>query len=165
MLKRRVATNVLSLCSRCLQPSKPAGQSLQYVRGSVTAAANFHNPDSRVIILTLPMLSPTMTQGSLSGWAKNPGDVVEPYDLVYELETETLTEEAYRMGDFAGEWTPSSTQASAYLPNSCMHVCTFLCYYCWCELSECSIGCLSHACLAAAVHDLPVLHRTCSHGD
>ena len=58
--------------------------------------------DNRVIVLTMPMLSPTMTEASLSGWAKKQGQVIDPYDLVYELETETLTEEAYRMGDFAG---------------------------------------------------------------
>ena len=73
------------------------------MRSSATTATNTQTPDSRVIVLTLPKLSPTMTQGSLSGWAKTPSEVIEPYDLVYELETETLTEEAYRMGDFAGE--------------------------------------------------------------
>ena len=48
------------------------------------------------------MLSPTMTEGSLLSWMKSTGDQVEPYDLLFELETESLTEEAYRVGDFEG---------------------------------------------------------------
>ena len=48
------------------------------------------------------MLSPTMTEGALLGWYKKVGDQVEPYELLFELETESLTEEAYRVGDFAG---------------------------------------------------------------
>jgi len=43
-----------------------------------------------------------MTEGSLLSWMRQPGDQVEPYDLLFELETESLTEEAYRMGDFEG---------------------------------------------------------------
>ena len=54
------------------------------------------------MVITMPMLSPTMTEGSLLKWTKEPGDKLEPYDLLFELETESLTEEAYRLGDFAG---------------------------------------------------------------
>ena len=50
----------------------------------------------------MPMLSPTMTKGSLLQWLKQAGDHLEPYDLVFELETESLTEDAYKVGDFAG---------------------------------------------------------------
>ncbi len=57
------------------------------------------------MVVAMPMLSPTMTEGSLLGWMKDTGDQVEPYDLLFELETESLTEEAYRMGDFEGEIT------------------------------------------------------------
>lgn len=53
-------------------------------------------------VLTMPMLSPTMTEGSLLQWLKHAGDQLEPYDLVFELETESLTEDAYKVGDFAG---------------------------------------------------------------
>ena len=56
----------------------------------------------KVIVIAMPMLSPTMTEGSLLSWTKQSGEQVEPYDLVFELETESLTEEAYRMGDFEG---------------------------------------------------------------
>ncbi|KAA6426980.1 MAG: hypothetical protein FRX49_03304 [Trebouxia sp. A1-2] len=38
-----------------------------------------------------------MTEGSLLSWMKQSGDQVEPYDLLFELETESLTEEAYRI--------------------------------------------------------------------
>ena len=50
----------------------------------------------------MPMLSPTMTEGSLLQWLKHAGDRLEPYDLVFELETESLTDDAYKVGDFAG---------------------------------------------------------------
>ena len=161
MLKRSIATSLLSLCSRCLQPSKSAGQTWQHVRGSVTAAAHVQTPDSRVIVVTLPMLSPSMTQGSLSGWAKNQGDVVEPYDLVYELETETLTEEAYRVGDFAGEWTSrSSTQAC--LPYLCIYIFTIAAAGIHSLCIAYSVWGMSDV---PAVHDWPVLHRTHSHGN
>ena len=53
-------------------------------------------------VLTMPMLSPTMTEGALLQWLKHAGDQLEPYDLVFELETESLTEDAYKVGDFAG---------------------------------------------------------------
>ena len=43
-----------------------------------------------------------MTDGSLLRWTKEVGDEIESYDLLFELETESLTEEAYRVGDFAG---------------------------------------------------------------
>ncbi|DBA66087.1 TPA: Pyruvate dehydrogenase complex component E2 1 [Trebouxia sp. C0005] len=56
----------------------------------------------KVIVIAMPMLSPTMTEGSLLSWMKQSGDQVEPYDLLFELETESLTEEAYRVGDFEG---------------------------------------------------------------
>ena len=56
----------------------------------------------KVVVIAMPMLSPTMTEGSLLSWMKQSGDQVEPYDLLFELETESLTEEAYRMGDFEG---------------------------------------------------------------
>ena len=50
----------------------------------------------------MPMLSPTITEGSLLQWLKRAGDQLEPNDLVFELETESLTEDAYKVGDFAG---------------------------------------------------------------
>lgn len=57
---------------------------------------------SNVVVISMPMLSPTMTEGSLLSWMKSTGEQVEPYDLLFELETESLTEEAYRVGDFEG---------------------------------------------------------------
>lgn len=56
----------------------------------------------QITVLTMPMLSPTMTEASLLRWLKSAGDQLEPYDLVFELETESLTEDAYKVGDFAG---------------------------------------------------------------
>ena len=56
----------------------------------------------KVVVLAMPMLSPTMSEGSLLRWVKDETEQLNPYDLVFELETESLTEDAYKMGDFAG---------------------------------------------------------------
>lgn len=114
MLRHRsFATSLSRLCWRWdATLSYCATQSVRNARATASA------PDSqlqnnKVIVLTMPMLSPSMTEGSLSAWAKHPGDMLEPYDLVYELETETLTEEAYRVGDFAG--TATEQPITAYV--------------------------------------------------
>lgn len=103
MLTRSIATKALAISAswtQCLLQN--VASSSHYVRCSASLARGSQPPDSRVIVLTLPMLSPSMTHACLSGWAKKQGDLIDPYDLVYELETESLTEEAYKMGDFAG---------------------------------------------------------------
>lgn len=64
----------------------------------------FKDPTAaKTTVVTMPKLSPSMTEGSLLSWAKEIGDQLEPYELLFELETESLTEEAYRVGDFAGQ--------------------------------------------------------------
>ncbi|GBF93517.1 dihydrolipoyllysine-residue acetyltransferase component 1 of pyruvate dehydrogenase, mitochondrial [Raphidocelis subcapitata] len=53
----------------------------------------------------MPKLSHEMGSGRIARWLKREGDYVEQYDLVCEIETEQLVEEAYRIGDFAGSVT------------------------------------------------------------
>lgn len=97
MLFRRSVLNALAR----LQPITGSARSLGAVRFLHAIAAD--DPDHKqIIVLTMPMLSPTMTDGSLLHWLKDTGDQLEPYDLVFELETESLTENAYKVGDFAG---------------------------------------------------------------
>lgn len=62
-------------------------------------------PGSSYYVVPLPKLSPTMSAGTLSAWLKEPGDKVHVHDLLFEVTTEELVEEAYRMGDFAGKVT------------------------------------------------------------
>ncbi|KAK9907314.1 hypothetical protein WJX75_001297 [Coccomyxa subellipsoidea] len=57
------------------------------------------------IIVPMPKLSPSMTAGIISKWVKAPGDEVAEYDIVMEVDTEELTENAYKVGKFAGNVT------------------------------------------------------------
>lgn len=57
------------------------------------------------MVLPMPKLSPEMQVGTISRWLKSTGDRVRRYDLLCEVETTQLVEEAYRMGDFAGAVT------------------------------------------------------------
>jgi pyruvate dehydrogenase E2 component (dihydrolipoamide acetyltransferase) len=43
--------------------------------------------------MKMPALSPTMTQGNLGKWLKNPGDEINPGDVLVEIETDKATME------------------------------------------------------------------------
>ena len=43
--------------------------------------------------ILMPALSPTMTEGKLSKWLKNPGDDVKSGDVIAEIETDKATME------------------------------------------------------------------------
>ena len=45
------------------------------------------------IEITMPALSPTMTEGNLAKWLKNEGDTVLPGDVIAEIETDKATME------------------------------------------------------------------------
>lgn len=102
----------LMLCRRKLLTALVRLQpNIERLTGSVGAVRRFQScravfeddcNSNKITVLTMPMLSPTMMEGSLSRWLKAAGDQLEPYDLVFELETESLTEDAYKVGDFAG---------------------------------------------------------------
>lgn len=53
----------------------------------------------------MPQLSPHMQSGTVSKWLKKPGEEIGMYDVIFEVNTETLSEEAYKVGDFAGSVT------------------------------------------------------------
>jgi pyruvate/2-oxoglutarate dehydrogenase complex dihydrolipoamide acyltransferase (E2) component len=61
--------------------------------------------DDGVMLLPMPSLSHAMTSGAVSKWLKAEGDKVNIYDLLLELYTDNLVEEAYKVGDFAGRVT------------------------------------------------------------
>lgn len=60
---------------------------------------------SILYVLPMPSLSHTMTSGRITKWLKAPGDSVSIYDIVAEVTTDNLVEEAYRLDDFAGSVT------------------------------------------------------------
>lgn len=39
-------------------------------------------------IVAMPALSPTMTAGGIGAWQKNPGDALQPGDVLVEIETD-----------------------------------------------------------------------------
>eukprot|EP00877_Chromochloris_zofingiensis_P009842 jgi/Chrzof1/5110/Cz15g11230.t1 len=43
-----------------------------------------------------------MTGGTICKWLKSEGDSVNKYDLIFEVDTDTLVEDAYKLGDFEG---------------------------------------------------------------
>ena len=45
------------------------------------------------IKVTMPALSPTMTEGTLANWLKSEGDTVEAGDVIAEIETDKATME------------------------------------------------------------------------
>jgi hypothetical protein len=47
-------------------------------------------------VVALPKLSHQMTQGKLMKWLKKPGDRIEMYDVLMEVETEELVENVFK---------------------------------------------------------------------
>ena len=43
-----------------------------------------------------------MTHGNVRKWAKREGEPLEQYELLFDLDTDSLTEDAYKVGDFEG---------------------------------------------------------------
>ena len=67
-------------------------------------------PASDVCIVAMPQLSPSMTHGNVRKWAKGEGEPLEQYELLFDLDTDSLTEDAYKVGDFEGELLVMSTR-------------------------------------------------------
>lgn len=64
----------------------------------------------------MPSLSHAMQSGRISRWLKAPGELVSVYDILAEVTTDNLVEEAYRLDDFAGAVTLLlESQEEAYL--------------------------------------------------
>ena len=55
--------------------------------------------------MPMPQLSPTMTSGSIRKWLKAPGEQVKIYDILAEIDTESLTEQSGKVGKFEGVTT------------------------------------------------------------
>ena len=53
----------------------------------------------------MPQLSPSMQSGKVSAWLKSPGEQINIYDIIAEIDTETLTEEENKLGKFEGTVT------------------------------------------------------------
>src|SRR5580704_14079959 len=60
----------------------------------------------------MPALSPTMTEGKIAKWLKQPGDAVKAGDVLAEIETDkaTMEIEAVDEGTFAKILVPEGTE-------------------------------------------------------
>lgn len=88
-------------------PSAPFQQFLCQLGASLSTTPSCCKEDLKdaVIVIPMPQLSPHMKSGTVSKWLKKPGEEISVYDVVLEVDTETLSEEAYKIGDFAGSVT------------------------------------------------------------
>ncbi|KAJ1561846.1 pyruvate dehydrogenase complex dihydrolipoamide acetyltransferase component (E2) [Nowakowskiella sp. JEL0078] len=78
----------LSSCSPIMSSmpiKRLTGATTQFV--SIRHASSF--PEHTLI--TMPALSPTMTQGNIGKWNKKPGDSIQPGDAIVEIETDKAT--------------------------------------------------------------------------
>src|SRR5687767_6598315 len=64
------------------------------------------------IEILMPALSPTMTEGKLAKWLKNPGDAVKSGDVIAEIETDkaTMEMEAVDEGTMGQILVPEGTE-------------------------------------------------------
>src|ERR1700740_1875287 len=64
------------------------------------------------IEVLMPALSPTMTEGKIAKWHKQPGDKVKAGDILAEIETDkaTMEMEAVDEGTFAKIIVPEGTE-------------------------------------------------------
>jgi len=60
---------------------------------SKEVASNTVDVPEGVVVVTMPRLSDTMTEGTVATWLKNVGDVVEEGDILAEIETDKATME------------------------------------------------------------------------
>ena len=80
------------------------GSQLQTFNFASTASGSSELKEN-IMVVPLPKLSPHMSNGKISKWLKKPGDEIAMYDVIFEVDTENLSEDAYKVGDFAGTVT------------------------------------------------------------
>eukprot|EP01026_Neomeris_dumetosa_P071887 TRINITY_DN7289_c1_g1_i4.p3 TRINITY_DN7289_c1_g1~~TRINITY_DN7289_c1_g1_i4.p3 ORF type:complete len:184 (-),score=25.37 TRINITY_DN7289_c1_g1_i4:323-874(-) len=56
-----------------------------------------------MILLAMPRLSQSMEQGSIVTWLKNEGDLVKEHEILLEVKTSSLTQDAQKVGKFEGD--------------------------------------------------------------
>ncbi|PNW78214.1 hypothetical protein CHLRE_09g386735v5 [Chlamydomonas reinhardtii] len=112
---RRLA---LRLASRAAQPCSIADAQMYWASHSrlswlpaVTHARQFASYPAHVV-LNMPSLSPTMTQGNITKWHKQPGEQVAPGQILAEVETDkaTIEWEAQEEGFMAKHLVPEGAR-------------------------------------------------------
>ncbi|MFT8802937.1 MAG: biotin/lipoyl-containing protein, partial [Gluconobacter cerinus] len=66
-------------------------------------------------LILMPALSPTMTEGTIARWLRQPGDVVKSGDVIAEIETDkaTMEVEAVDDGVFGKVLVPEGSESVA----------------------------------------------------
>ncbi|KAG2427377.1 hypothetical protein HYH02_014597 [Chlamydomonas schloesseri] len=112
---RRLA---LRLASRAVPPCSAADALVYWASHSrlswlpaVTHARQFASYPAHVV-LNMPSLSPTMTQGNITKWRKQPGEQIAPGQILAEVETDkaTIEWEAQEEGYMAKHLVPEGTR-------------------------------------------------------
>eukprot|EP01025_Chloroclados_australasicus_P055677 TRINITY_DN679_c0_g1_i1.p1 TRINITY_DN679_c0_g1~~TRINITY_DN679_c0_g1_i1.p1 ORF type:complete len:188 (+),score=22.97 TRINITY_DN679_c0_g1_i1:141-704(+) len=92
-LRRKCATGSRSLFQQQTQLGNGIQQKLGYVVRPWAEG---------MILLAMPKLSHNMTHGSVKKWLKSEGDLVKEQELLLEIETDSLTHNAEKVGRFEG---------------------------------------------------------------
>lgn len=67
-------------------------------------ARNFAAADDAIVVC-MPQMSPSMQSGKVRKWLKSAGEQVKNFDIVAEIDTDTLTEPQSKVGKFEGTTT------------------------------------------------------------
>ncbi len=72
--------------------SEASDTSVEVAEKELESNSTFSVPDG-VVVVTMPRLSDTMTEGTVATWLKNVGDLIEEGDILAEIETDKATME------------------------------------------------------------------------
>lgn len=89
----RYAGSCCDESSRCKIAS--CQRPLSFLPSSQQASGQF-------LVLPMPKLSHNMYDGTVAKWMVKDGTAVPQYGLLFEVETDNLVEDAYKLDDFAG---------------------------------------------------------------
>ena len=92
----RLAFQAAGRCASCACRRPPARPPPFFVSSTSSATS--------LLLVPLPKLAPHMTSGKVR-WLKAEGEAFACYDIIAEISTSTLVEEANREGKFKGEVT------------------------------------------------------------
>ncbi|KAF7811585.1 dihydrolipoyllysine-residue acetyltransferase component 1 of pyruvate dehydrogenase complex, mitochondrial-like [Senna tora] len=104
--------------------SKLAGVCDSSLKLKMVGVKYFSSADSLHLVLEMPALSPTMTQGNIAKWRKKEGDKIEVGDVLCEIETDKATlefeclEEGLHMAAVANETGNATTMLLLNCPWS-----------------------------------------------
>lgn len=68
---------------------------------TISSSHSSQTPPSDSYVVPMPKLSHRMTTGRIVKWLKRPGDKVEQYDILFEVSTNELVEEVFKVDAFA----------------------------------------------------------------